>query len=181
MTQYISNPKCNFIRNRKLTFEKVISSILPMEGRSLNNELLYQSGCAMETPTSSAFIQQRNKINYKAFESLFHDFTAMAAKDNVQLFKGYRLLAVDGSDIQIASDPTDYESHVQGKDGNKPYNLLHLDAMYDLLTNTYVDALVCKFRNMNEKGAHADMIDKADDTNPAIVIADRGYESYNFD
>ena len=179
MTQYISNPKCNFIRNRKLPFEKVISSILAMEGRSLNNELLYQSGCAMETPTSSAFIQQRNKINYKAFESLFHDFTAMAAKDNIQLFKGYRLLAVDGSDIQIASDPTDYESHVQGKEGNKPYNLLHLDAMYDLLTNTYVDALVCKFRNMNEKGALADMIDKADDTNPAIVIADRGYESYN--
>ncbi len=179
MNQYISNPDCDFTRNRKLPFNKVISSILGMEGRSLNNELLYQFGCAMETPTSSAFIQQRSKIHYKAFESLFHDFTTMAMKDNIQLFKGYRLLAVDGSDIQIASNPADSESYIQGKDGSKPYNLLHLDAMYDLLSNTYVDALVCKFRNMNEKGALVDMVDRADNTYPAIVIADRGYESYN--
>ena len=100
MHQYISNPKRDFIRNRKLPFEKVISSVLGMEGRSLNNELLSQSGCTMETPTSSAFIQQRSKIHYKAFEFLFHDFTTMASKNSVQLFKGYRLLAADGSDIQ---------------------------------------------------------------------------------
>lgn len=179
MHQYISKPDCDFTRNRKLSFSKVISSILGMEGRSLNNELLYQFECSMETPTSSAFIQQRSKINYKAFESLFHDFTTMAMKDNIQIFKGYRLLAVDGSDIQIASNPADSESYIQGKDGNKPYNLLHLDAMYDLLSNTYVDALVCKFRNMNEQGALADMVDRAANTYPAIVIADRGYESYN--
>jgi hypothetical protein len=141
MHQYISKPDCDFTRNRKLSFSKVISSILGMEDRNLNNELLYQFECAMETPTSSAFIQQRSKINYKAFESLFHDFTTMAMKDNIQIFKGYRLLAVDGSDIQIASNPADSESYIQGKDGNKPYNLLHLDAMYDLLSNTYVDAL----------------------------------------
>jgi hypothetical protein len=179
MHQYISKPDRDFTRNRKLSFSKVISSILGMEGRNLNNELLYQFECAMETPTSSAFIQQRSKINYKAFESLFHDFTTMAMKDNIQIFKGYRLLAVDGSDIQIASNPADSESYIQGKDGNKPYNLLHLDAMYDLLSNTYVDALVCKFRNMNEQGALADMVDRAANTYPAIVIADRGYESYN--
>lgn len=73
LSQYVSNPNHDFIRNRKLPFEKIIYSILSLEGRSLNNELLYQSGCAINTPTSSAFIQQRNKISYKAFESLFHD------------------------------------------------------------------------------------------------------------
>lgn len=179
MNQYISNPDCNFTRNRKLPFDTVISSVLGMEGRSLNNELLYQFGCAVETPTSSAFIQQRSKISYKAFEALFHDFTTIATENSVQFFKGYRLLAVDGSDLQIASNPADFDSHVQGKEGSKPYNLLHLDAMYDLMSNTYVDALVCKFRNMDEKGALVDMVDRADNTYPAIVIADRGYESYN--
>ena len=179
MHQYISNPARDFVRNRKLPFNKVISSVLGMEGRSLNNELLYQSGCTIETPTSSAFIQQRSKIHYKAFESLFHNFTTLAMKNNIQFFKGYRLLAVDGSDIQIASNPTDFESYIQGKEGTKPYNLLHLDAMYDLMSNTYVDALVCKFRNMNEQGALVDMVDRADNVNPAIIIADRGYESYN--
>lgn len=179
MNQYISNPNRDFTRVRKLRFNKVISSVLGMEGRSLNNELLYQFGCSMETPTSSALIQQRNKISYKAFEFLFHDFTAMAMKENIQLFKGCRLLAVDGTDLQIAANPADPESYVQGKDGSKPYNLLHLDAMYDLLSNTYVDALVCKYRNKNERAALVDMVDRADDTYPAIVTADRGFESYN--
>lgn len=179
LSQYVSNPNHDFIRNRKLPFEKMISSILSMEGRSLNNELLYQSGYAIDTPTSSAFIQQRNKISYQAFESLFHDFTRKATKDSVSLFNGYRLLAVDGSDVQITANPNDLESYIQSKEGSRPYNLLHLDAMYDLLSNTYVDALICKYKNMNEKAALADMIDRADGTRPAIVIADRGYESYN--
>lgn len=176
---YVSNPACDFTRNRKLPFEKVISSVLALEGRSLNNELLYQFGCSIETPTSSAFVQQRNKISFKAFEALFHDFTMKSMENNILLFKGYRLLAVDGSDIQIASNPADTDSVIQTKKDCKPYNSVHLDAMYDLLSNVYTDALVCKVRKMNEQGALVDMVDRADDKYPAIVIADRGYESYN--
>lgn len=36
MQQYISDPERDFIRNRKLPFEKVIASVLAMGGRSLN-------------------------------------------------------------------------------------------------------------------------------------------------
>lgn len=176
---YVSDPKRDFIRNRKLPFEKVISSILALEGRSLNNELLYQFECSIDTPTSSALIQQRNKISFKAFEALFHDFTMKSMENNIKLYKGYRLLAVDGSDIQITSNPADTDSRIQTKKDCRPYNSLHLDAMYDLLSNVYTDANVCKIRKSNEKGALTDMVDRADDKYPAIVIADRGYESYN--
>ena len=80
-----------------------------------NNELLYQSGCSIETLTSSAFIQQRSKISYKAFESLFHDFATMTRKDNVQLFKGYRLLAVDGSDTFICNSKRGLDTRISLK------------------------------------------------------------------
>lgn len=179
MNQYVSNPNHDFTRNRKLSFDKVISLVLAMEGKSLDNELLYQSGCTKDTPSASGLIQRRNKIGFKAFESLFHNFTNSAMEDDVRLYKGYRLLAIDGSDVQIAANPSDFESYVQTKEGSKPYNLLHLDAMYDLMSNTYTDALISKFRNMDEKGALVDMVDRADYTHPAIIIADRGYESYN--
>ena len=53
-------------------------------------------------PTVSAFVQQRNKVNYRAFESLFHTFTN--AVDEQVLFKGYRLLAVDGSDLHTPTN-----------------------------------------------------------------------------
>lgn len=85
---YTYNPEHSFSRNRKLPFEKVISTLLAMGGKSINNELLYQSGCSVKTASSSAFIQQRNKIKYTAFEALFYNFTKASLENNFKLYKG---------------------------------------------------------------------------------------------
>ena len=95
------------------------------------------------------------------------------------LYKGYRLLAVDGSDIQIPTNPRDPESYFLGANGQKPYNLLHLNAMYDLLQRTYVDAIVQKRHVYDECRALVDMVDRSSWKHPTIIIADRGYEAYN--
>lgn len=58
----------NFSRKRKLTMEKVISGIIGMRSGSLTNELLDLFNDSPETPTSSAFCQQRGKITVKAFD-----------------------------------------------------------------------------------------------------------------
>ena len=64
--------------------------------------------------------------------------------------------------------------------GGKPYNLLHLNALYDLMTHTYTDAVIQKSFDWNEHSAFVEMTKHhSDDTAPAIFIADRGYESYN--
>lgn len=173
---YIRRPGKDFSRKRKLPFEKMIGTLLCLKGGSLTCEMLYAFGCSANTATSSAFIQQRNKIHHDALADLFHSFVKATASD--VLYKGYRLLAVDGSDIHIPTNPEDTDSHFVRKDGGRSYNLLHLNAMYDLLSHTYTDALVQKCRIMDEKRAFCDMVDRADGT-PAIFIADRGYESYN--
>ena len=46
------------------------------------------------------------------------------------LYKGYRLLAVDGSDIRLPKNENDNNSYIRNDDNTKGYNLLHLDAMY---------------------------------------------------
>lgn len=56
--------------------------------------------------------------------------------------KGYRLLAVDGSDICIPRDPEDPETYRISDPYDKGYNLLHLNALYDLLSRTYIDAIL---------------------------------------
>ncbi|MEF9916532.1 MAG: IS4/IS5 family transposase, partial [Lachnospiraceae bacterium] len=99
LTGLVSNPKADFSRNRKMPYESMILSLLTMEGTTLSNELLRQFGCNTTTATSSAFVQQRKKILPVAFESLFHDFVAHTTQEDN--YKGYKLLAVDGSDIQI--------------------------------------------------------------------------------
>ncbi|MBW8381485.1 MAG: hypothetical protein K0M69_03035 [Youngiibacter sp.] len=43
--EHIRNPGVDFVRNRKLPFEKMIISILGMEGSSLTNEILRQCKC----------------------------------------------------------------------------------------------------------------------------------------
>lgn len=171
---FTKNPEKDFTRNRKLSFDEVIKILLGMEGRSLSNELLSHFHC--DACSASAFVQQRAKLNEAALPTLFHYFIEKTDRD--LRHKGYRLLAADGSDFQIASNPNHPDSHFPGTNGQRPYNLLHLDALYDLLSHTYVDASVCGQRKAHETAALCSMVDHSTIKN-AIVIADRGYESYN--
>lgn len=88
-----------------------------------------------------------------------------------------RILAVDGSDVQIATNPDDSTSY-PGSNEQKPYNLLHLNALYDLEHHIYTDAVIQGRLNWNEHSALQEMVDKSD-ISKALVVADRGYESYN--
>ena len=173
---FSSRPGKDNIRNRKFPFEKMIASILAFKGGTLNHEIMDFYGLNPSTGTASAFIQQRAKILPEAFETLFRCFTSHI--DEQKLFHGFRLLAVDGSDLQIAANPDDPDSFYPGTNGQKSYNLLHLNAMYDLIQCIYTDAILQKSRNADESGALTDMVDRSDITK-AVLIADRGYESYN--
>ena len=173
---FVKDPARDFTRERKLPLREVISVLLCMEGGSLTGELLRYFGCSQHTASSSAFIQQRQKINEYAFPSLFDLFIRNTDKDS--LYKGYRLLAADGSDIQIPTDSKHADSYFPGTNGQAPYSLLHLDAVYDLLQHTYIDAAVCGRRDWNEKGVLCNMVDRSSIAK-ALIIADRGYESYN--
>ena len=174
---YVKNPEKDFTRERKLSFEKVITCLLGMGGGSLANELMDQFGCCADLVTVSAFIQQRNKLLPSALETLFHLFVEKSECSS--LYKGYRLLAVDGSALQIPTDKDDMDSFFPGASNKEPYNLLHLNAMYDLIAHTYTDAILQKGRVRDEIRALTDMVDRAVSSHPTILLADRGFESYN--
>lgn len=89
------------------------------------------------------------------------------------------MLAVDGSDLCIAHNPNDTENYFLATENAKGYNLLHLNAMYDLCSRVYVDTIGQPGRKENELKALTDMVDRSDIKEKTIVIADRGYESYN--
>ena len=46
-------------------------------------------------------------------------------------YKGYRLLAADGSDIHYPTNPAETENYFSVPDG-RGYNLMHLNALYDI-------------------------------------------------
>lgn len=173
---YSARPGKDNTRNRKFPFHKMIPAILALGGGTLNHEIIDFFGLDPSIGTSSAFIQRRSKIIPEAFEFLFHDFSKNV--DENKRFRGLRLLAVDGSDLQIAANPNDPDSYYPGVNEQKAYNLLHINAMYDLQQHIYVDALVQKSRNADESGALTAMVDRSAIDN-ALLLADRGYESYN--
>lgn len=141
-----------------------------------HHEIMDFFGLDPSAGTSSAFIQRRSAILPEAFESLFHDFSRSV--DENKLYRGLRLLAVDGSDLQIAVNPKDPDSYYPGVNGQRAYNLLHINAMYDLHQHIYVDALVQKSRKADESAALTAMVDRSA-IESALLLADRGYESYN--
>ena len=155
--------------------EKMLQGIIGMESKSLTNELLDLFDASAETPSASAFIQQRDKIRPIAFESIFKNFSKklMNSFDN-----DIPVFAIDGSDIQIPTNPTDTESYIAGTNGHKGYNLLHINALYDLNKHIYSDVIIQKARERNEHKAFQELVDCTEITK-ALIIADRGYESFN--
>ncbi len=173
-TDYIRNPGRDFSRNRKLPFSTIIKSIIGMESKSLTNELI-DSFNTSDLPSASAFVQQRLKIKPEAFKAIFDGFTFRILKKTKE---NMEVLAVDGTDIQIAANPDDTTSYHPGTNGQKPYNLLHLNALYDLEKRLYTDVVIQGKMNTNEHAALQEMVDRSN-IPKALLIADRGYESYN--
>lgn len=165
----------DFTRHRKISFEAVIKTVIGMESRSLTNELIDAFDITPDMPSASAFVQQRSKIKAEAFKAVFDGFTSKLVFERANEL---RILAVDGSDVQIATNPNDVSSYHPGTNGQKPYNLLHLNALFDLQQKIYTDAIIQGRMNLNEHSALQEMVDRSN-IRKALVIADRGYESYN--
>ena len=174
LMDYIRNPGRDFSRNRKLPFSTIIKSIIGMGSKSLANELI-DSFNTSDLPSASAFVQQRQKIKPEAFKAIFDGFTFRILKRTKE---NMAVLAVDGTDIQIATNPDDRTSYHSGTNGQKPYNLLHLNALYDLEKRLYTDVVIQGKMNTNEHAALQEMVDRSN-ISKALLIADRGYESYN--
>lgn len=151
--------------------------LLSMGGNSIYKEILEAQGYDVNTATAAAFVQQRDKILPFAFEFLLHEFTRSFS--DTKKYKGFRLLAVDGSDLHIATDPDNPDTYFQNHTDEKGFNLLHLNAMYDLSSRLYVDSCIQPRRGENENKALTDMVDRSHIKDDVILIADRGYESYN--
>ena len=176
---YCQNPGRDFTRKRKLNFSALVSFILNMQGGSMTHEIIdffLENGISIST---SAVVQMRDKLKAEAFRALLLGFNKQMEEVSIpKMENGLRILAVDGSDIQIPVNANDEESFFPGTNGQKPYNLLHMNALYDLKQQIYLDAIIQKRLNWNEHKALVEMVEASPIDN-ALIIADRGYESYN--
>lgn len=174
---FIKKPETDFSRERKLPFESVMEMIISMGGNSIYKELLEWQGYDVSTATTSAFVQARAKIQPFAFEYLLTRFTELHSP--AKKYRGYRVLAADGTSLHIPTNPADKETYIEANPKAKGYNLMHMSALYDLCNRIYIDACVQNARSLNEHKALIDMLGSLRIRDNIIIIADRHYESYN--
>ncbi len=106
---FIRSPGKDFTRKRKLDFASIVSGLISMSVGSTANSLMDYFKFDPATASSSAFVQQRAKLKPEAMEYLLQRF--VQGSPAKKTFHDYRLLAVDGSDIQIFADSNDKGSY----------------------------------------------------------------------
>lgn len=162
---------------KKISFIDDIKIILAMGAQSIRKELYKYFNYDLNTITSSGFVESRAKIKAKTFKELLDLINnAYPCK---KTYKEYRLIACDGSNISIYPDSNDFETYVNSTSGKgKGYNQLHLNALYDILNNRYLDVVIQSYRQQNEFAALIEMAERHKDKR-SIFVCDRGYVSFN--
>ena len=160
---------------KKLSFIDDMKLIISMGPSSIKEEMFDYFGLDINTVSAAGFVESRIKIKQEAFKYLL-DYMNKTYPCN-KTYKGYRLLAVDGSDICMQSMKDDYENINPGY-GGKPGCMVHLNALYDILNNRYLDGIIQNLRDENERLAMIQMSERYIG-DKAIFIADRNYDSYN--
>ena len=146
--------------------------MISAEGGSLA-KILHDAGIQA---TASALSQRRAQIPPEVFRTVFTNFNSTCADNN--FFQGYRLLAVDGTAVNLPRNPK-APSFVQNDGIPKGVNQLHVTPLYNILSRTFDDLVIQPEPKKDEIGALVDMLERNTFTQKTLIIADRGFESYN--
>ena len=162
-------------RSQKLPPAALIRFLIAAEGGSLAKELHR----AKIDATTAAITQRRAQISPEVFREVFTRFNASSVYGRPQSgYKGYRVLAGDGTAINMARNPN-APSYVCNNSAPDGYNQLHLNQLFDLYERTFFDAVIQPAPQKDEPGALVQMLQRNTFDRRTIIVLDRGYESYN--
>ena len=174
---YFTSPS-DFTRDSKINLKELVIFLMTNGALTLDKALFNQFSLTGDVPTASALCQQRTKLKPEGMQHLFHSLIKRLAPPVPKLWKGtWRVLAVDGTDTNVAYDPS-LDSYVRNGDA-AGYNQLHVNCMYDVFGQYYCGSLIQPKGKMNEPGAVRIMISSTEFKEKTIIMGDRGYGSLN--
>lgn len=182
ISDYVVNPDKDFTRNRKLPAGTLMQFLIAEGSSSTKNEILDFFGMAHQSPSSSAFFQQREKLKSEAFHNVFDIFNESVPLNKKHM--DYRFIAADGSTATYFSrdkySPPD-EYYVSPGNSAKGVYSIHINAFFDLNSHTYTEALLQPVHHKDEFRAFCIIVDRHTvlPGTKNVYIGDRGYCSYN--
>jgi hypothetical protein len=179
----------DFTRKRKLAFPYLITLMLNLLKKKIALEIhffyerlqLLWPEPAHKQLSSSAFCQSRQKIKPDFFRDAIHYFNHEFYTDNeqrVKLWRGRRLLAVDGSRLELPqSDSLLARYGVCFNQHGIQQPVARMSLLYDVLNKMIVDGQLGVFASGERELALLHLSEvKAND----LLIYDRGYPSFDF-
>lgn len=171
-----------FIRNRKMNFEKVILYGLNKRGLTSKMEIEdFTELINMTDISSPAVLKQRLKLNGKIYldmmqenlKGFYEEF-----KDEVKLFNGYILSAIDGSDFEIPNTKLTREKYNELRQ-EETVARATISNMFDVLNHYVMDTIINKYDASERKMAQENYnnVKKLKLPYPIIRTMDRGYGS----
>ncbi len=180
------NDKRSFIRNRKMNFQDYIWYLIFQKGRTSSMELdeylksknnTYKIGISKQ-----AFSKQRLNLKPEIFIDLYKDYLDdfyTNSKEEVKTYKGYYVLAIDGSMFEIPNTEALREIFKTQKNssGHRESARARVSGIYDIENEFMIDAIIADC-DQGEKKLAKTNIEKASkiiDLKKCIIIFDRGY------
>jgi hypothetical protein len=176
----------DFTRKRKMTFAELIYFMLGMVKESTQNALsrfFQRAGKPHIQMSRQAFSKARQKICWEALQELFQGSVEGSYHEEWEQWRGFRLMAVDGSFIQLPQDKELLEYYGGlGHDGKTALALVSL--LYDVKNDIVVDARIEPVRN-NERALAQEHIEtllglESYERGRELILFNRGYPSFEF-
>ncbi len=176
--------KTDFTRKRSLPFSTVFIFLINFLKSSIQNELdkFFKNINSTDVPqrevTASAFCQARQKLDYTAFTELLHKCVELFYKlFPIKRWHGFRLLAVDGSTVQLPNEE-EIKEHFgcwHPAKSTEPCPMARVSQMFDVLNHITVDTIISPKKEGERSLAakHFDFINAND-----LVLSDRGYPAF---
>lgn len=171
----------DFTRNRKLPFERLVLLIAKLCKKTLSIELekFFEELGDPDTCSVSAFTQQRIKLKSSFFywwnKVLLSSYYHYAGMDDIKRWKGFRVVAADGSNVSLINTPA-LNSHFGGAN-NQSCSFVQAKTFYyyDVLNELVLLPRIMPYRYGEVPMAY-DAIDQLEED--MLVIYDRNFCSY---
>ena len=173
----------SFTRDRVFNFSDLIVFLLQKDNGSYQKEInSYFDSLGISPalfPSSSALCQARSKLSPDAFIELNRKSVKDFYSDSTyRKWKGYRILAVDGSTLQLPKHSTieaEFGVHMFGPKADSPKSLARISYLYDVLNGLVLDSRIGSFSTSETDMAweHLEHVSKND-----VILFDRYYPSY---
>lgn len=182
--ELFTNQKSDFSRNRKLPFEKIVALILNFPKRSISIELREFFNFIEEPQnccSKGAFSLQRVKLRadfFQLWNQLQVELYYLHYGNKIKRWKGFRLMAIDGSTNYLFNKPevANYFGTVKNNHENVSIPISRVLQIQDVLNEVIVWSGMFPYKISEREIVSANISRLPSDS---IALFDRGFPSYS--